>query len=132
MRNPRDVREVERRVLEAALHHGTIGYLDGKHSDASRSLMAQYPDNRDSTWQITQVIDHLVDVQCMTPMVNTEGQRLRAYAGGITPKGYERLRQLENPQWYWVKCNWFPLIVAAITFSFAAVDILIRLGLVAT
>ena len=128
----RNVLGVERHVLEAALDHGQLGFLNGKQSDATEALLARYPKDAYSRWQITQVVNHLVDVQCLTPTFNTDGERIRPYAGGITPKGYERLRQLQHPQRYWAKSNWFPLFVAASTSLLAVVDVLMRLGLIGT
>ena len=105
-------RNTELDILAAARDYGAIGIFNGSRSKSLRWLLSLYSDDDIKFDGIVAVfIDALVDSGHLLPVVDTQGNRQRLYARGLTPEGVRRLYKLEHPQRTWMKANWFPLLV---------------------
>ena len=109
-------RNTELDILAAVKNHGAMGYFNGGHSDASKRLIGWYPeDSLRFDGRLSVFVDSLVNSGHLLPVNDTNGVRQPAYARGLTPKGEQRLYQMEHPVRAWLKVNWFPFVVACVT-----------------
>ena len=109
-------RNTELDILVTVKDYGAIGYVSGRHAKASERLLSLYSDESLEYDGILSVfIDALVDSGHLLPVNDVQGNRLQAYARGLTPKGVRRLYEVEHPVRAWMKANWFPLVVACVT-----------------
>ena len=120
-------RNPERDILVAARDHGQIGVSDGAHSKASEQLISLYPeDSRRHDSELGVCLDFLVESRHLWPIYGPDGRPQQAAARGLTPKGAQRLYELEHPVRAWSKVNWFPLAVAAATNIIAITSVVVR------
>ena len=102
-------------ILAAVRDHGEIGFSNGSQSEASKRLISLYPEDVSrSDGRVSVLVESLVNSEHLLPVNDAKGIRLRLYARGLTPKGEQRLYELEHPVRAWFKQNWFPAIVAGI------------------
>ena len=123
---------MEREVLEAVYNFGEIGCFNRCFTEASQVLIKKYPSGRpgehDPQQPLTSVINYLLEERYLYPYIDDSGKELRdGYARGLTPKGLDRLKQLQRPVRTWISANWFPVIVAAVTASIAIASIVVNL-----
>ena len=122
---------VERDVLKAVQLYGRLGPTDQEQDTALGWLAKRYDMSDHATSQLlTCVSDYLVEQRYLWPYFSSEGgQIVQARVRGITPKGIERLRELDHPVRTWVGRNWFPVVVAAIASTVALGDLALRIAL---
>ena len=102
-------RQMEKDVLRAIADHGGVS----PRSEATKTLLEKYPDEDHSDghmglFKVTDMLDGLVDDRLLRPAMDQDGKTLRAASNGLTPKGWERLYELEHPIKYWMQKQWFP------------------------
>ena len=107
------VEEMELAILGAVDDKGTLLPFDGG-TEAQQVLSAKFPSDREQQ-DLEVTVQYLVEQRFLFPAFADSGRELSPAAGGITPKGAERLRQLQGPRSYWMGQNWFPLTVAIVT-----------------
>ncbi len=71
----------------------------------------------------TEFLEGLVDEGFIRPLYSRDGVRGRGRYGGLTPKGIDRLDQLQHPVRYWIQKNWFPFTIAVATLLVALVNV---------
>ena len=120
-----DASRIERDILEVANQHGMMGPESGK--PAYDALAQKYGDHRDIAQRITAVMQYLMEERYLFPLFDSEGRESRLYARGITPKGSERLKEIRHPIRTWMRKNWFPLAIAALTTTISVVSMVISL-----
>ena len=109
------VDEVEHRILEVVHDKGRLGFFNGANSPATEVLNAKYRSEAEQQ-AVMVTVQYLLEERYLFPFFDAKsGEELRNYARGITPKGIDRLRELQDPGRYWRRKNWFPLTVAVIT-----------------
>ena len=117
----RKVSRMEREALEAAY---TVGEIASLEDNPFSSPYLPYAGNENSTKQLEIVIEYLVEERFLFPYIHrgNYSQTMKVgRAGGITPKGMDRLRELRSPRRVWFEKNWLPAIVAgAAVFGGAA------------
>ena len=106
-----DLKQMEQDILETVHSLGRIGPL---MSPSSRALWEKYS-STDAGAYLNTVIDYLVEKRYLFPFFDEAHKEVHATSAGLTPKGLRRLRELQHPWRTWVKKNWFPVAVAAIT-----------------
>ena len=125
-------RRMEKDVLRAVADYGLI--LPG--TPAERAISAEYPNEGRDLGEVidnkvTIVIDGMVADGLLFPVTSAGGPVTGGRARGLTPKGWERLYQLDHPVRLWMKQQWFPLTVAVVTSlvsaGYAIADIVITL-----
>ena len=120
-----DASRIERDILEVANQYGMMGPESGK--PAHDALTQKYGHDRDMAQRITAVMQYLIEERYLFPLFNSEGQESHLYARGITPKGSERLKEIRHPIRTWMRKNWFPLAIAALTATISMVSMVISL-----
>lgn len=117
--------EMELDILELMYEKGELGYINGAHSEAAQVLNAKYISEREQQ-ALMVTVQYLLEARYLWPYFdnNTEIE-LRNYARGITPKGVRRMRKLQR-RFPWIRENWFPVLVAAITATLALADIVVN------
>ena len=117
----RKVSRMEREALEAAYTVGEIARLEDNPFSPPYLL---YAGDESSTKQLEIVIEYLVEERFLFSYVHrgNHSQTMKVgRAGGITPKGMDRLRELRSPRRVWFEKNRLPAIVAgAAVFGGAA------------
>ena len=122
---------MERDILEAAYN---LGGIYGE-SSALKALLEKYRthetapsrDLNSPEQQLTVVINYLMEERYLYPFFTSDGEEARqGRARGITPKGIERLHRLQHPTTTWMKENWFPVAVAAITACIGILSIVLK------
>ena len=120
-------RDVELDILTAARDHGKIGFYNGAHSKASERLIALYPeDSGHADSKLSVCLEFLVESRHLWPIFNASGVLGQAQARGITPKGEQRLYELEHPIRAWLRANWFPMWIAFATNIIAISSVVVR------
>ena len=122
---------VERDVLRAVYDYGGIRPgLDGP--DTAYAWLAEKYDMSDLSTSrlVTCVNDYLVEQRYLWPYFDSENRQVRpSMVRSITPKGIDRLQELEHPVGTWVSRNWFPVVVAIVTSALALGDLALRIVL---
>lgn len=108
-----EVRKMERCILEAAYTSGAIT------SELWDIVYTLYADGSERTRkQLEIVLDYLVEQRFLFPYIrqvnSTQTITLPGHAGGITPKGIDRLWELRYPRYTWFKKNFLAVVVAAV------------------
>ena len=120
-------RNPERDILAAARDYGYLGFMDGAHSEGSERLFDLYPeDSQRFDSELNICFEFLAESRYLWPMFNSEGVRIVMCARGITPKGQQRLYELEHPIRAWLKVHWFPTSIAFATNLTAIASVVVR------
>ena len=71
------------------------------------------------------MFNYLLEERYLFPYMRAStGAEVRNNAArGLTPKGYDRLQQLRHPKLYWLRNNWFPMVVAISTLALSIASI---------
>ena len=124
---------MEKDILEKTYELGEIGLVQGPPSPATEALVDkylsdEYGDDRKVNQQIGTTLSYLIEQRYLHPYLNREGKEAKSppYARGITPKGIERLKELQHPRVCWIRKNWFPLTIAAITALIGTASIIVN------
>lgn len=104
-----DIRQMECDILEAVK---TLGHIR-PGAPATDFLMDKYGKSKEQ--EITVLVSYLVEERFLFPFFSPEGEEFKIHARGITPKGANRLRELQHPVRTWVGANWFAVVIASIT-----------------
>lgn len=102
---------IERDILRAARAYGHLG---GSNDEGTKWLTGLHSETRENQ-RLTVTLIALVESGHLLATRDPEGNVLQPYARGITPKGEERLYELEHPVRAWLQRNWFPFVVACVT-----------------
>ena len=126
---PKKFDRMERDILEAVYDIGRVGFFNGSHSPASKVLNEKY--SMDSAQQqLTVLLNYLVEERYLYPYFDAKSgkERRDGYARGITPKGINRLRELQCPVGTWFRANWFGVAVAAISALIGIASIIVAIA----
>ena len=109
-------RLMERNILRVIADHGMV--IPG--SESAKVIREMYPEEGCAhgnavNLRVTDLLEGMIDDGLLRPSLNTSGKRTVAMSRGLTTKGWERLDQLERPVRWWIKRQWFPLVVAVVT-----------------
>lgn len=112
-------------ILEVVYEKGRLGYFNGAQSEATQALCAMYPSESEQEYMMVG-LQYLLEARYLWPFFEASSKReQRDSARGITPKGIRRMRKLQHPVRTWMRENWFPLAVAAITAGIAVANIVV-------
>ena len=114
-----EIMEMERQVLRAAQDGGRIV----EHSAALHGLSNIYSTHVEAE-ELGVMIDYLVEERYLFPLLDDAGGDKKGEARGITPKGSQRLQELEHPVREWMERNWFALTVAIVTSAIGIASII--------
>lgn len=120
--------EMERRILETA----ATGEIMTPNHSGFKSMLDNYSTEHQQA--LTCTLIHLVKHGYLIPLYDADGNEAKnGWSRGLSPQGYQRLRQLRHPVRTWSSQNWFPLSVALISallstasIAFEAIDLLTR------
>ncbi len=121
-----DVTQMELDILEAVHTMGSVGYLNGSNTPATEILLEKYG-SEEANRQLNVLLAYLIEKRYLFPYFGTNGKELSGYAQGITPKGVNRLQELQHPIRTWVRANWFAVVVAGITATIGIASMVINL-----
>ena len=114
--------EMERKILETA----ATGEIMTSNHPRFKSMCDYYPPEYDQA--LTCVLIYLVKHGYLVPLYDADGNESKSgWSRGLSPQGYQRLRQLRHPVRTWASQNWFPLSVASTSALLAMASILINL-----
>ena len=114
--------EMEREILETA----ATGEIMTPNHPRFKSMCDHYSPEHDQA--LTCVLIHLVKHGYLVPLYEADGNEAKnGWSRGLSPQGYQRLRQLRHPVSTWASQNWFPLSVASTSAMLATASILINL-----
>ena len=125
-----DITQMELDILE--LVH-TLGNIQRGNTFVKEFLHGKYGSSDEADQQLTVLIDYLVEKRYLFPYFgSTSHQEITGMARGITPKGMNRLQELQHPIRTWVRANWFAVVVASTTatigFVSLAIDLIVNLA----
>ena len=114
---------IERDILRAARKYGHLGDSSGPRSKGTKWLTSLHPESRENQ-RLTVTLIALVESGHLVAARNEKGDVLQPFARGITPKGEQRLYELEYPVRAWLQRNWFPFVVACVTTGVGAAGVI--------
>lgn len=87
-----DIKRMERDILGLAYTYG-----DTESDEVTKAIRKKYGCTREAIYQITIVLDRLVEKRYLSPFFDSAGRVVPAQARGITPEGYRGLWELKHP-----------------------------------
>ena len=127
---PKKFDRMERDILELVYDKGFLGFFGGSPSPATKVLSEKYSGTGvdSETHQLAALLNYLVEERYLYPFFDHSGKEQRdGYARGITPKGMDRLRDLQSPVCAWIRSNWFGVAVAAISALIGIASIIVAI-----
>ncbi len=115
-KNKMKVSDMERDLLRVVYIHGQLR-LDVVDDDPAQEWLGARYDiiNRDISRRLSHMLNYLAEQRYLWPSFDANRKLEISIAADITPKGLERLYELEHPVQNWLRRNWFPATVATAT-----------------